>query len=165
MKIQHNSVPGSRFSLINFLQLKNSNVTRGLHLVLRNKEKTHLQEACSVRKCKVCLVSSQGISPARLSCRVDDVWHCRSSAWGGADFGLFQSLEAKDNLEMLTGVLVNICLGCLSWRAGWPWHLYTMFIINHKFKIHPSGFNRIKALFSSIISQLPTTEIIYQFKE
>lgn len=40
-------------------------------------------------------------------------WMAFGSAWGGAaDWGLFQSPKAKDNLTMLTGVLVNMCLAC-----------------------------------------------------
>ena len=44
--------------------------------------------------------------------RVDRL--CSNFAWSGTDFGLFQSLTAKDNLMMLTGMLANMWLGCLS---------------------------------------------------
>lgn len=103
-----------------------------MHLVFRTKMCVCLCTDDLQSMCGFCSSSDQ---PA-WGCR----WMALGSAWGGADFGLFQSLEAKDNFTMLTGVLVSMCLDCFSRRVRCQWHFYTLFIINTlRLKNHPSS--------------------------
>lgn len=46
---------------------------------------------------------------------VDRLWHGSHFAWSSPEFGLFQSVIAKDNLTLLTVTLANMWLACLSW--------------------------------------------------